>query len=463
MNASPRSKLRALVAHLRCAAGILAPVMLLAPVSADGNCTPDWSPIGSGPLVTNGQVMSLTTFDNGTGPVLVAGGFFTVAGGVTANRVAKWNGTSWSAFGTGFNDLVTSLVQFDEGSGPMLVAGGYFTSASGGSTKRVARWDGIKWNAMGAGFDGAVQTLAVLDDGSGPMLFAGGLFFNSTPPAGPPVALQHVGRWTGGSWSPVGSGFDGVVNALVAFDDGNGPALYAGGQFEHSGSTEVANVAKWTGSAWVPVGDGFNDSVSALACHGDPPALFAGGAFTQSGANKVNRIARWTGSEWLPLGEGMNDAVMAMRSFNDGTGPALFAGGFFTVAGGEQIEIVAKWDGSKWSQLGDGIESPPEFPRFVTALHEYTAPSSDPSLFVGGYFLDSPSGDIPLAKWKGCPAAPACPTDLVADGVVDGNDLGSLLGEWGACPSCDADFNGDGEVDGDDLGTLLGAWGECPA
>lgn len=51
--------------------------------------------------------------------------------------------------------------------------------------------------------------------------------------------------------------------------------------------------------------------------------------------------------------------------------------------------------------------------------------------------------------------------DFDDNGIVDGADLGQLLGEWGACAgcSCAADFNGDGQVDGADLGVLLGAWG----
>ncbi|MBM4112493.1 MAG: hypothetical protein FJ253_03830 [Phycisphaerae bacterium] len=48
--------------------------------------------------------------------------------------------------------------------------------------------------------------------------------------------------------------------------------------------------------------------------------------------------------------------------------------------------------------------------------------------------------------------------DFNGDGHIDGDDLGSLLGEWGACPGCGADLNCDGEVDGDDLGSLLGNW-----
>jgi FixJ family two-component response regulator len=51
------------------------------------------------------------------------------------------------------------------------------------------------------------------------------------------------------------------------------------------------------------------------------------------------------------------------------------------------------------------------------------------------------------------------PFDLNGDGIVDGADLGLLLGEWGPCTAaCDADFNMDGQVDGADLGLLLAAW-----
>ena len=50
--------------------------------------------------------------------------------------------------------------------------------------------------------------------------------------------------------------------------------------------------------------------------------------------------------------------------------------------------------------------------------------------------------------------------DLNCDGVVNGADLGIMLGAWGPCGKgeCVADLNGDGEVNGADLGLLLGAW-----
>ncbi|MDZ4829288.1 MAG: hypothetical protein SGJ09_03700 [Phycisphaerae bacterium] len=55
--------------------------------------------------------------------------------------------------------------------------------------------------------------------------------------------------------------------------------------------------------------------------------------------------------------------------------------------------------------------------------------------------------------------ASACPADLTSDGTVNGADVGSLLGAWGASGS--SDINGDGIVDSADLAILLGAWGPC--
>ena len=36
---------------------------------------------------------------------LYVGGDFTVAGDVPANNIAKWNGSSWSALGSGMNTV----------------------------------------------------------------------------------------------------------------------------------------------------------------------------------------------------------------------------------------------------------------------------------------------------------------------------------------------------------------------
>jgi hypothetical protein len=60
-----------------------------------------------------------------------------------------------------------------------------------------------------------------------------------------------------------------------------------------------------------------------------------------------------------------------------------------------------------------------------------------------------------------CNSEQLCPADLTGNGIVDGADLGSLLGAWGS-PGGPADLNNSSLVDGGDLAILLGAWGACP-
>jgi len=78
----------------------------------------------------------------------------------------------------------------------------------------------------------------------------------------------------------------------------------------------------------------------------------------------------------------------------------------------------------------------------------------DDDLIVIGAAQQTGAGDSLVESFAN--AAPI-PQDLNGDGVVDGADLGLLLGAWGEADG-PADFNGDGVVDGADLGLLLGAW-----
>ena len=77
------------------------------------------------------------------------------------------------------------------------------------------------------GPDDEVFALAAYDDGSGPALYVGGRFG-----AAGPVRTRNIAKWSGSAWSPLGTGLGAgtgdVVLDLLAFDDGSGPALYAG-------------------------------------------------------------------------------------------------------------------------------------------------------------------------------------------------------------------------------------------
>ena len=301
-------------------------------VSSSTASDPAWLPLGSG---TGNNVESMTV--DGIGNVYI-GGAFTTAGGESANRVAKWNGTSWSALGGGMNSTVRALAV----SGTTLYAAGAFTQADSQLVNYVAKWDGTSWSPLSTGMDRQVFALAV--DGSG-NLFAGGDF---TTAGGVPV--NQVAKWNGTSWSALGSGMDNSVRALAFDASGN---LHAGGFFDTAGGVTVNRVAKWNGTSWSALSTGMDGNVYSLAFDGSGN-LFAGGDFANAGGTSAAKIAKWSGTSWSALGTGMPNGVTSL--FVDCTG-ILYAGGRFLNAGGTPAVRVAKWDGSTWSAMGSGFSN----------------------------------------------------------------------------------------------------------
>ena len=100
-------------------------------------------------------------------------------------------------------------------------------------------------------------------------------------------------------------GLDENPEVLHVFDDGSGPALFAGGDLDVAGPIDVNNVAKWDGTEWSDPGGGTNGWVTAMTVFddGSGSALFVGGAFTMAGGGPANRIAKWDGIAWTALGE----------------------------------------------------------------------------------------------------------------------------------------------------------------
>jgi hypothetical protein len=232
------------------------------------------------------------------------------------------------------------------------------------------------------------------------------------------VATNRIAKWDGSSWATLGSGLTGStssgVYALTVFDDGTGPALYAGGKFTFSaGCPSVNRIAKWNGSCWAALGSGMNGEVNALTTFddGNGPALYAGGNFTTAGGASANNVARWNGASWTPLGSGMNGPLRALGVFDDGSGAALYAGGYFNTAGGMSALGIAQWSDGSWAALGSGFNSGAA--RALTVFNDRTGPA----LYAGGDFSSTPdSGDSYLAKWGFLDTTPpsiSCPTNVV--------------------------------------------------
>lgn len=124
-----------------------------------------WS---GGGLSTNqfGVVHKLHVHDDGSGPALYAGGLFTTIGNVPASKIAKRVGNSWQSLGTGIGGpqpcptcqvLCWAMATFDDGTGPALYVAGNFSQVDGQSIYRLARWDGASWSAVGTGPGGPGQ------------------------------------------------------------------------------------------------------------------------------------------------------------------------------------------------------------------------------------------------------------------------------------------------------------------
>jgi len=322
-----------------------------------------WSAMGSG---MDDRVMSLWVSGNGT---VYAGGQFNTADGNTAHHIAQWSGGIWSQVGLGIDNIVDALVM----SGTTLYAGGGFVNAGTNSAGSIAQWNGTNWSSLGLGINGTVEAVAA----SGTTLYAGGNFTT----VGTNTA-NHVAQWNGSSWSPMGSGMNSNVLALAV----SGGTVYAGGNFTTTGTNTVNHIAQWNGSTWSALGSGMNGAVEALAVSG--ATLYAGGAFTTAGTSTVNRIAQWNGSGWLPMGLGMNSDVLALAV----SGGTLYAGGAFTTAGtNTAANHIAPWDGTNWSGLASGMNSN------VLALAV-----SGTTLYAGGYFTMAGTNLVShIAQWNG--------------------------------------------------------------
>jgi hypothetical protein len=458
------------------ASAVAMSALILTP-NAVGQCEPAWSALGIG---MDDEVLALTVFDDGSGagPGLYAGGRFSTAGGVSANNIAKWDGAGWSALGSGVNSSVAALAVFDDGSGagPALYAGGHFTTAGGVTAPRIAKWDGAGWSALGSGMDGGspfVSALTVFDDGSGggPALYAGGGF---TTAGG--VTAPYIAKWDGAAWSGLGSGMGGslaLVNSLTTFDDGSGagPALYAGGSFTTASGVAASAIAKWDGAAWSSLGSGMGGSVPSVASltvfddgSGSGPALYAGGVFITAGGVTARRIAKWDGAAWSALGSGMggtSPSVTSLTVFDDGSGggPTLYAGGYFTTAGGAPARYIAKWDGAEWSALAREIG--PDFSR-VFALTVFDDGSGrGPALHAGGRFTIAGGLDVNYITRWGCDTAP-CEVDCDESGELDFFDFLCFQNEF-ATGAAYADCDDSGAHDFFDFLCFQNAFaGGCP-
>lgn len=386
---------------------------------------------------------------------IIAGGRFTTAGAAPAANIARWNGTSWSALGSGTNGDVLSLARLPNGD---IIAGGSFTSAAGvPNTSRIARWNGSSWSAMSNGSTSDVRALAVLADGTliAPVNFSGS---------------NGLCRWTGSAWVNYSGGpITNTIYALAALPDGG---FVVGGVFSGVGSLSSPTIVRRSGSAWAPMNSVASGGVFGLAFI-PPNDLFAAGAFSSMDGSPAGRIARHTLGPVLSVIDPPDDTSAA-----PGSTVSLIstpAPGFANVSVRWQRNGVNVNNGVGGASVGGGTVS--------GALANLTSPTNgSPATLTITNVQASDAGTytaVFTGTCGGVTSAPAvvtvsaqCVGDFNNDGFVDDFDFVSFAvaynildcGDPAMPPGCPADLNGDGFVDDDDFVLFANAYNEliCP-
>lgn len=351
-----------------------------------------WQPLGSG-MDAGSQdalVLAMVEFQG----ELIAAGRFVTAGGVPAVGIAAWNGTTWRPLGSGltlsFGSAEVEALAVYQGA---LYAAGYFDTAGGQQAVGFARWNGSTWSAVGTGFrEAANNTLArprtmLVANG---LLYIGGTFnLVDGRPAGNLVAFD------GTTFGSVGGGMDFGVYALAAY----GSDVVAGGNFNRAGGVLSPMIAAWNGTAWRRLGTNGPDlPVSALHAFGTE--LYAGGGFYNVG----DRLARFDGTTWSDPGgvsglfQGIIDSrVDALHVF----GSELIVGGHFTRAGAPpegagavvSVGVVAFDGGTRYRQVGPGL-------GIDGVVHEMVAYEND-IVAVGNFIEAGAVNAVGVARFDG--------------------------------------------------------------
>jgi hypothetical protein len=316
-------------------------------------------------LGVDGTVLTLA-FD---GSDLYVGGSFSTVGGVAANNIAKWDGTTWSSVGIAANNGVDGTVLAIKVTGTDIIVGGSFSMAGEVSVNNIARWDGNVWSALGGGIsDGDVR--AIVNVGSD--FYVAGVF-NTVGG----VTANNIAKWDGNNWSSLGTGasngLSGPSYAMAAKDD----LLYIGGSFTSAGGIGANNIVAWNTSneTWAPLGSGVTlGDVNSVQASGSN--IFVAGTFTTAGGQSAKKIAEWNGNTWSALGDGITSGNVNTLAMIGGN---LYVAGSFTTSGNVSTPNISKWDGNGWNALGSGISGGIVF----------TIAASGENLYAGGSFTSA--------------------------------------------------------------------------
>ena len=406
--------------------------------------------------------------------IVVAGGYYHGSG---PHYIVSFNGATWDTLGT-LDNRVNAMASHQG----RLVAIGHFTTVNGDTVNRVAAFDGTNWSGFGSGLPSTAFVPGAVVDHAGTLVVGGFM-----------PALGNVVRWDEGTnaWQTLGAGLDGQVYALAT----DGVNLFAAGTFGKSGATPMAGIARWDGTTWnsmgtpagstsltvsmwnakavfgIPAGPsrlqtwdgsglstlpgdslGYNlgkisagNTILSITTWGTK--LVVTGHLFRNGSTPMPGIGIFDGVQWSTIGEPWDDSMRSpvgsgITDMREWGGKLVMAGEFGLIADRDRyltMPGIAAWDGEQWSALGDGIHGS------SIVLGEYQG-----DLVAGSwrFFVRNATPSISnIARWNGTAWSgfgTAGPSDVTAlqqfrDDLYVINDV--ALMRWNG--SCWCPFSGD--------------------
>ncbi len=290
----------------------------------------NWDSVSSG---TNNEVYAFGKYKG----LIYVGGWFSKAGGHSAGSIATWNGKSYANAGFDVEagkysaGIVDVICQYDS----LLYIGGQFDSVDHKRPSGLVTWNGTKTDSLNTFYGGWWSNVSILTTCKNLLFIGFGPGYNGG---------QSVGTWNNKTDNGLGNDYfctasssvNLYMNAFCTVDSN----LYLGGHFSYyyhntfSQRDTVHNIAMWNGTTWTALGKGIQGTVNALVYYNN--LLIAGGSFDSAGGIAVNNIAAWNGTSWSAIGNGVNGPVYALAIFDS----VLYAGGDFSSPGNG----IAKFD-----------------------------------------------------------------------------------------------------------------------
>lgn len=242
--------------------------------------TDTWSALGDGvpSLSGSNDVRALAVTANGD--VWAGGTFAHMGSGSGPARLARWDGTSWSAGPDrpGGNAGQLDAMATD---GTTVYVLGLFTGYVGSITAAGT------WQALAGGLNSGAESVTI--DAATGDLYVGGGFTTAMLNGGTWVSdTRYVARWAGGAWQSVTS----TANAIY------GPWLAARSGAVFLGERIGSNVKALSAGAWSNAGSSpFGVAIRALG--------FTGGTLI-AGSSQGSRVMSWDGSAWSAVGFGLS-------------------------------------------------------------------------------------------------------------------------------------------------------------